>query len=94
MAADEYEAITLAQKVGPILGLEVPCKARFDQEAVQGWIVKQPGADDMTFVGSLPMYMDSALDEFVLMTDTQKGAMCAAVKKLAVSAGFCTGGCW
>jgi hypothetical protein len=78
----------LSVQLGAILGSEVFCGLTYDQRAIQAFVEKNVGADDMQFASELKLMTDGIDVQNKQMSASEKTARCTQIRRVARSYGF------
>jgi hypothetical protein len=86
--AQDLASMQVAQNLGSILGSERACELAYDQAAIEAFIEEKVEASDMSFASQLNLFTDGMRYNFESMTDSQKTAHCAQIRRVAKNFSF------
>jgi hypothetical protein len=87
-AAAQMDSTQMAMSLGSVLGSEKACGLKYDQRAIEMFIEKNVKPDDMGFASMLGLMTRGAAREIKDMSESQKTAHCAQIRRVALANKF------
>lgn len=87
-ALDQMERLQLLNGLSTVMASEELCGLSYDQAAIEAYVDAEVPADDMSFISELALMVMGAGALHESLTESQRTAHCAAVRRSARHYGF------